>query len=138
MSTPAQVAADLAALATATRGAVHAVVVRHGAILHTAVKRHASQPRTNPRPAESPEGPRLLTGAYNRSINRQTTRTPSRSIVQVGTNAEQGPRLEHGFHGVDSLGRNVDQQPYPHFGPALDEIAPAFVAEVTAAARPTR
>lgn len=122
------VAADMAAWATFTRDAVHKTVVTFGALLQTNVKRRASEARTNPRPSPNIEGPRLLTGNYNRSINRRTTRFAGRSISEVGTNAVQGPRLEMGFDGVDSAGRTVHQQPYPHFGPGLDDTAPAFAA----------
>lgn len=118
--------ADLAAWSTYTRDAVHNTVVTYGALLQTAVKRHASQPRTNPRPSSSPEGPRHLLGTYNRSINRRTTRRANTSTVEVGTNAVQGARLEFGFQGVDAKGRNVNQRAYPHFAPALDEVQPAF------------
>lgn len=138
MSTPEQVAADLANLAATVRDSAHRAVVYHGALLQSAVKRNASQPRTNPRPSSSPEGPRLLNGDYNRSIDRATERAAGRSIVRVGTNAIQGRRLEFGFTGVDSAGRNVDQRPYPHFGPALDEIAPGFEADVQALTVPPR
>lgn len=136
MSTPTQVAADLSAWAAYARDRVHQVVVQHGALLQTAVKRHAAQGRDNPRPSSTPEGPRLLTGDYNRSINRLTTRRATTSRSEVGSSAPQAARLEHGFHGVDSLGRNYSQQPYPHFGPGLDEVAPGFEAAIAEVAAP--
>lgn len=136
MSTPTEVAADLAAWARYTADRTHQVVVQYGALLQTAVKRHASQPRTNPRPSETVEGPRLLNGDYNRSITRQTKRNASRSVSTVSTNKVQGPRLEFGFVGTDSLGRNVNARPYPHFGPGLDEIGPQFEAEIAGVLAP--
>jgi hypothetical protein len=41
------------------------------------------------------------------------------SIHVVETNAEQAKRLEHGFNGVDSLGRSIRQAPRPHIAPAV-------------------
>lgn len=59
-------------------------------------------------------GPNVVTGAYigrfmivdNRVVN------PS----------PQTRRLEYGFSGTDSLGRNYHQPPFPHFRPALEEM----------------
>jgi len=128
--TPAQLAADIAAWSTYTRDAAHLVTVEFGARLQVAVKRHAAQPRTSPRPSANVEGPRLMTGDYNRSINRLTTRNALTSRTEVGTNKAQGARLEFGFTGVDAKGRNVNQQPYPHFGPGIDEVQPEFEAAI--------
>lgn len=125
-----KVAADLAAWSTYTADATHNTVTHHGALLQTAIKRNASEARTNPRPSPSPEGPRALTGDYRGSITRQTTRLARRTICVVGTNKVQGPRLELGFDGIDAAGRTVHAQPYPHFGPGLDEIAPGFEADL--------
>ena len=126
-----QVAADLAALGFQA-GARAAVVTRHfGMLLQAAVKRRASLPRTGP------PGPRIQTGNYNRSIGLQTSSSGGGPVATVGTNAPQGRRLELGFTGTDSLGRSYEQPPYPHFGPALDEIAPLFVAGIAGVADPT-
>ncbi len=134
MSTPDQVAIDLAALGLMAREKSHGVVVAFGARLQRGVKARANEPRTTPRPG--PGGPRLLTGDYNRSISRLTVRRAASSTTYVGTNKPQGARLEFGFVGSDSLGRNYNQKAYPHFGPALDEIADDFTAAVTAAGHP--
>lgn len=129
-----QIAADLIALAAATEARVRSTVTRFGAILQGAVKANAKTPRTVPRPG--PGGPRLLTGDYNRSINRRTTHTPTISTAEVGTDAPQAARLEFGFHGTDSLGRTYDQKAYEHFGPAMDTVGPKFEGAVAAAAIP--
>lgn len=72
-------------------------------------------------------GPNAPTGDYRRSWNAQILReSPGYCVVAVGTNAPQGRRLEFGFHGADSLGRVYNQPPYPHVGPAMNEIVPAF------------
>lgn len=113
-----RVAADLLALAATTNGDVHRAVTNFTAELERTVKRNASG-----RP-----GPNAPTGNYRRSINRQVQRLPPGTTGQVGTSAPQGRRLEYGFHGVDSLGRTYRQPAYPHFGPALDDIGPKFLA----------
>lgn len=127
-----QIAVDLAKYNAATHKRIRQVVTVHGAILQRGVKARARQPRSGP---VGPE-PRIITGNYNRSINRRTTHTAHVSVATVGTNAPQGRRLEFGFNGVDSLGRNYDQPALPHFGPALDEVEPMFAAAVAAATTP--
>lgn len=124
MSTPNQVAADLAALGVAVRGAAHAVVVAHGAMLQAEVKREAAQPRTHIRPhVGEPEGPRLLTGSYNRSITTHTTQDAHESTVTVGTVDPRGPWLELG---------TTRMQPYPHFSVGLEKVRPRFEAAMAA------
>lgn len=92
-------------------------LTRHyGALLLTQVRANASG-----RP-----GPRVVTGAYRASINLQVRGIAGGTEASVGTNAPQGRRLELGFVGVDSLGRQYAQSPLPHFGPAADKIGPEF------------
>lgn len=95
---------------------VTAVVRHHGHLLATRVKANASG-----RP-----GPNAPTGDYRRSITLRVESVAGFITAYVGTNLPQGRRLEFGFHGMDSLGRVYNQPPYPHFGPALDSVAPEF------------
>jgi hypothetical protein len=96
--------------------------VRHfGMLLQTRVRANASG-----RP-----GPNAPTGDYRRSIAHEHQATGDHATSYVGTNAPQGARLEFGFHGEDSLGRHYDQPPYPHFGPAVDQIEGPFEAAMT-------
>lgn len=74
-------------------------------------------------------GPNAPTGDYRRSWGIQHLNPASGPASLVGTNAPQGYRLELGFTGVDSLGREYDQPPYPHVGPAVDSIEPEFLRE---------
>jgi hypothetical protein len=97
----------------------------HTQLLTVRTKQHASG-----RP-----GPRTPTGDYRRSINGITERRGSIVIGIVGTNRPQGPRLERGFIGVDSLGRHYNQPPYPHFQPAAVEIEASFYASHEAIVR---
>lgn len=100
-------------------------VTRHyGLLLTTTVKRNASG-----RP-----GPEAPTGDYRRSWGLEMSGNGAVSIATVGTNRPQGPRLEFGFYGEDSLGRTVASPPYPHAGPAVDEVGPHFEAGLGAIA----
>lgn len=98
------------------------VTSHYGALLQTKVKAHASG-----RP-----GPRAPTGLYRSGINLWTGKVGPDWVASVGTNDPQGRRLELGFSDTDSLGRSYDQPPYPHFGPALDEIEEPFMTALRA------
>lgn len=103
---------------------VMAVTVHYGAILQSRVKGRASG-----RP-----GPRRVTGDYVRGINRRSGIVRGNPQSLVGTNKVQGRRLEFGFDDTDSLGRDYDQPPYPHFGPALDDVADAYTTAIAGVA----
>lgn len=64
-------------------------------------------------------GPNVVSGAY------------IGSFVIVADNvtnfSPQTHRLEYGFIGTDSLGRNYHQPAFPHFRPALQEIKGEYV-----------
>jgi hypothetical protein len=119
-----QVAGELRAGARGVSGVLRPVVEHYTMLLETRVKANASG-----RP-----GPEAPTGDYRRSIGRQMSSAGGTVVGSVGTNRWQARRLEFGFTGTDSLGRYYDQPPYPHFGPAVDQVGPAF--EAAAAGRP--
>lgn len=123
-----EVAADL--LATGLRAGAAAVGVArfHGQLLLARARRNASLPRTGP------PGPRLQTGDYLGSISLRVGLELGSVVAAVGTDRPQARRLEFGFSDTDSLGRVYDQDPMPHFGPALDETEQGFVAAVAALA----
>ena len=127
MSTPQRVAADIANLGAEAAAKAHTITVKWTAALQRQVQLNASG-----RP-----GPNAPTGNYRRSINRRTVKLLRSSYGEVGTNMPQGRRLEHGFSGVDSLGRNYDQPAYPHFGPAIDFVGPGYQAAMAAAGLPS-
>lgn len=103
-----------------------AALVKHwGMLLNTRIKAKASG-----RP-----GPNAPTGDYRRSWTHQFSERGGVATSVNGTNAPQGRRLEFGFTGADSLGRVYDQPPYPHVGPARDEIEPELVAAINARLR---
>lgn len=102
----------------ATFGAKTAAATAHyGAILQTKIRGRASG-----RP-----GPRVITGNYRGSIEMRLISQGFITAAVIGTDAPQGRRLELGFSGTDSLGRNYDQSPFPHFGPAFDEVKDDYV-----------
>lgn len=76
--------------------------------------------------ASGSPGPEMVTGAYVASIEADVQINGGIATVNVGTNAPQAYRLEFGFVGVDSLGRQYAQPPFPHFGPAADEYGALF------------
>lgn len=122
-------AGSVAGALRAAPGSVNAqiglVTARYTQLLRTRVRARASG-----RP-----GPRRQTGDYRRDINGETFQiAPGVWRGTVGTNSPQGRRLEQGFIGTDSLGRFYSQPPYPHFGPALDETEPEYVAAMAAIA----
>jgi hypothetical protein len=88
----------------------------HAMLLETRVKAKVSG-----RP-----GPRARTGDYRGSWTSETTYNGMTAYGTVGTNKPQGRRLEHGFVGEDRLGRTFNQPPFPHLGPAVEEILPGY------------
>ena len=89
-----------------------------------AATRAAALPVLNQVRITEPEGGRTpyKTGTYRRGWHLETVvKTPERCTVIVGNDQPQGPRLEFGFVGADSLGRIYNQAARPHIRPALDE-----------------
>lgn len=109
-----QLSRRFAYASTLARPAIDRRIGHFAALLETRVKAKASG-----RP-----GPRAITGDYRRSITRERIVGPGLTGWIIGTNAPQARRLEFGFVGIDALGRVYSQPPYPHFGPALDELRP--------------
>lgn len=73
-------------------------------------------------------------GTLRRSFAMQvTTRTPTRCVVQIGTNVPYARRLEYGFVGPDALGRVYNQPAHPYIRPAMDENRGAVRREFRAA-----
>lgn len=101
---------------------VYGVLQHWGQLLTTRVQAKASG-----RP-----GPNAPTGDYRRSISLEMSQFGTFMYASVGTNKPQGRRLEFGFEGRDSLGRIYHQPPYPHFGPATDEIEGPFEQAMSA------
>lgn len=116
---------DLSRSAAGAQVKALGVLRHHGMLLRARAMANASHPRS-----QDSAKPRIQTGDYVRSITLSVTGTSA----LVGTNRVQGRRLEFGFTGVDAIGRHYDQPPYPHFGPALDEVAPGFILGMAAIA----
>jgi hypothetical protein len=118
-SNAGEVAAELRHATGTVNAFVGLQTARFTQLLRTRVRARASG-----RP-----GPRRQTGDYRRSIGAQTSQiAPGVWQGTVGTNSPQGWRLEKGFVGRDSLGREYHQPPYEHFGPAVDETDPEYAA----------
>lgn len=80
--------------------------------------------------ADGAPGPTRRTGHYVDSIRKEEAYSAGIYEVAVGTDEPYGYRLELGFYGTDSLGRQVSAPPYPHFGVAMNAIEGTFEAEV--------
>ncbi len=68
------------------------------------------------------EPPKVVSGVFRANITHLVVRNADGSIsgfVGERENVAYAMRLELGFVGMDSLGRNIDQAPRPAFRPAL-------------------
>lgn len=70
-----------------------------------------------------PERPNIVTGTLRRSIrSTPIVRLAGGYTSTVGPTTEYGRRVELGFKGTDSRGRNYAQPAFPYFGPAVKEV----------------
>jgi hypothetical protein len=138
-SNATEVAGSIEGVGPAVEARVVSITTQYGAIALGIVKRNASTgfhaPGEGHIPGTGP-GPNVATGDYLRQMNVEMEVGPGIARAHIGTNAVQGRRLEMGFVGADSLGRQFHQPPYPHWGPMADEIGPPFEAALAAAAVP--
>ena len=83
--------------------------------------------------APSAEGdpPRVLSGKLRTSITHEVTERGDVITGRVGTNLPYGRRLELGFFGTDSMGRNINQGARPYLRPAFRETLPRLVSILT-------
>lgn len=121
----AETTARMAKAAAIAGPGIEGVVKVYAQLLQTSVMAHASG-----RP-----GPNAPTGDYKRSITVEYEGSGAEYKATVGTNKPQGRRLEYGFVGRDSLGRNYNQPPYPHWLPAVTGIEPQFKTAIEAILR---
>jgi hypothetical protein len=75
-------------------------------------------------------GPNYITGDYHGSWQVAPEQLPYGANVVVGTDRPQGRRLEFGFVGADSLGRMYNQPPFPHAGPAVEELSKNYPEQI--------
>ena len=86
-----------------------------------------------PKPAGS--NPAFRTGNLFDSVRMETLPGAvgiGRWNYEIYVDVDQAPyarRIEGGFHGTDSLGRNYNQPPYPFFEPGVTEAVDAGVIE---------
>lgn len=114
--------------------------------LQSAVQRKLSvgQPtrRTNPGeggvavlvgldPSAPGDPPRVVTSRLRTSITNNVSREGRQIVGRVGTNVKYGRRLELGFSGTDSRGRNINQAARPYLRPSLVETLPRLVGILT-------
>ncbi len=75
-------------------------------------------------------GPNIITGEYVATIHSIFYVIGPVAVGVVTSDAAQAERLENGFIGMDSAGRQYHQPAFPHFGPAADIIEPEYVLEL--------
>lgn len=133
-----QVAASITARAGRIEDEVLAVNQRYGLLLQTQVRANMSgrsgvifTPEDGGPSGEV--GPRAQTGDLRRSVTQQVEATPFVISASAASNEPQTRRLELGFLGTDSLGRDYDQPPYPAWRPALLALTEPYRLDVTAA-----
>ncbi len=80
---------------------------------------------------DAPTPPRVLTGRLRTSITHRVSIDGRNVVGVVGTNVPYARRLELGFSGTDSKGRNINQGARPYLVPALKENLPRLVARLT-------
>lgn len=129
-SNASEIAAHLAAIPLKAQIATVKITTTYTSLLRTLIIRNASTGNHRPGAPHIPgtgPGPNVATGDYVRSWSTRVEITPISVVGYAMTNAPQARRLEFGFVGRDAAGRIYDQPPYPHAGPALDEIRPVYV-----------
>lgn len=71
-------------------------------------------------------GPNVITGDYRNSWQITTRHLPYGAECTIGTDRPQARRLEFGFVGTDSIGRQYNQPPFPHVQPILPGLGTAL------------
>lgn len=78
-------------------------------------------------------GPRVQTGDTRRRVQAGPVREQDGTVYgEVATDVVHSLRLELGYTGTDSLGRVVDQPPYPAWRPAADVTLPEYQDAIVA------
>ncbi|MFE0477012.1 HK97 gp10 family phage protein [Streptomyces sp. NPDC058947] len=123
---PIALAAALSGMGPAVRARTRAITRHHAMLLRVRIQKNASG-----RP-----GPNVITGQYRASWDVKVTVTGGQVSAVVFTGAPQSRRLEYGFVGVDRLGRQYRQPPYPHIEPAFRQTEPGFLEALRSGALP--
>ncbi len=75
----------------------------------------------------APVPPRVLTSRLRTSITNRVEIVLDVVVGRVGTNVPYARRLELGFFGTDSKGRNFNQEARPYLRPSLTENLPRLL-----------
>lgn len=78
-------------------------------------------------------GPNVITGQFRAGIRSDVAVSANLVQGQIGSNAPQAARLEYGFFGTDSLGRNYAQPPYPYLQPSIPGVQAAVEGAIASA-----
>jgi hypothetical protein len=77
------------------------------------------------------ESPKVVSSRLRTSIAHDVRQEPNMIVGRVGSNLTYARRLELGFFGTDSLGRNFNQAERPYLRPALAENLPRLTDILT-------
>lgn len=114
---PIALSAALARMGPALRARTRTITRHHAMLLRVRIQRNSSG-----RP-----GPNVITGRYRASWDVKVTVGGGQVSGVVFTDAPQQRRLEYGFVGVDRLGRQYRQPPFPHIEPAFRQTQSGFL-----------
>jgi hypothetical protein len=117
--------AALHALNERVDAASRVATVQVGAEVEKAAKGNfeGAHRRNEPRVPNSSNKPNIVTGTLRRSIRSTgVVKLAGGWTTTVGPTAVYGRRVELGFSGRDSLGRQYNQPAYPYFGPGVKEV----------------
>jgi phage gpG-like protein len=72
-------------------------------------------------PSTPGQPPHVLSGQLRQSITHEVENTGTQIVARVGSNKKYARRLELGFTGRDTKGRNYKQAPRPYLRPSVSE-----------------
>ena len=121
--------ASMDALMVAVDAATRDAVVTGSELIEKAAKESFGPAHSKGTPKTVFNKPQSITGTLRRSIKTWPPFSPTRGIwrARVAPTVIYGRRIELGYHGVDSLGRdygNPGQPPYPYMQPGVDKASP--------------
>jgi hypothetical protein len=127
---------ERAVAAALERGMLRAMtVVRDAAVrlISTGqpIRRSASGRLVGLDPSREGDPPHVLSGRLRLSLRARAGRVGNRIEGRMGTDVVYARRLEYGFTGTDSLGRNVRQGPRPFLRRALLENEREIIEALT-------
>lgn len=104
------------------------IVAESAALVENRIKSNFQGSHRRGEPHTGGDKPNVVTGTLRRGVRH----TPivrdgvAGAMTTLGPTSVYGRRVELGFVGTDSRGRNYHQPPYAYFGPGVDETRAAL------------